>query len=153
MARVVIGKVSEIPPGNRKIVIPFRGRAGIGVFNVAGSFYAIRNICPHRQGPVCTGELTGRILDSAPPSLESDPPTVEGEGELLRCPWHMWPFEISTGRCLQDPDVRVKPTRSRSRAMTSSSNTMSKGRPTCRPPRVDPHVSTPRYPCPHRDRA
>ena len=80
MARVVIGKVSEIPPGNRKIVIPFRGRAGIGVFNVAGSFYAIRNICPHRQGPVCTGELTGRILDSAPPSLESDPPTVEGEG-------------------------------------------------------------------------
>jgi nitrite reductase/ring-hydroxylating ferredoxin subunit len=108
MARVVIGKVSEIAPGNRKIVVPFRGSAGIGVFNVAGSFYAIRNICPHRQGPLCAGELTGRILNGAPPSLESVPPTVEGEGELLRCPWHMWPFEISTGRCLQDPDVHVK---------------------------------------------
>ena len=30
MARVVVGKVSEIPPGKRKIVVPFRGKAGIG---------------------------------------------------------------------------------------------------------------------------
>ena len=51
MASVVIGKVDEIPPGERKIVVPFRGRAGIGVFNVNGSFYAIRNICPHKNGP------------------------------------------------------------------------------------------------------
>ena len=50
MARVVVGKVSEIPPGNRKIIVPFRGKAGIGVFNVDGKFYAIRNICPHRTG-------------------------------------------------------------------------------------------------------
>ncbi len=108
MARVVIGKVSEIPPGQRKIVVPFRGRAGIGVFNVAGSFYAVRNICPHKQGPLCTGEFSGRVLTSPPPSVQSSAPVVEGDGELLRCPWHQWPFEISTGRCLTNPDVRVK---------------------------------------------
>ena len=108
MARVVIGKVSEIPPGQRKIVVPFRGRAGIGVFNVAGSYYAVRNICPHKQGPLCTGSLSGRVLNSAPPSGQTVPPSIEGDGELLRCPWHQWPFEISTGRCMTNPEVRVK---------------------------------------------
>ena len=66
MASVVIGKVDEIPPGERKIVVPFRGRAGIGVFNVNGSFYAVRNICPHKNGPLCTGELSGRVSTDAP---------------------------------------------------------------------------------------
>ena len=68
MTRVVIAKVWEIPPGDRKIVVPFRGRAGIGVFNVKGEFFALRNICPHKRGPLCTGELTGHIAAVAPPS-------------------------------------------------------------------------------------
>ena len=68
MTSVVIGKVGDIPPGERKIVVPFRGRAGIGVFNVNGSFYAVRNICPHKNGPLCTGELSGRVTTDVPPS-------------------------------------------------------------------------------------
>ena len=108
MARVVVGKVSEIPPGGRKIVVPFRGRAGIGVFNIRGGFHAVRNICPHKQGPLCTGELSGRVAAIDPPSFTRETPAVTGEGELLRCPWHQWPFEIQTGRCLTNPDVHVK---------------------------------------------
>ena len=42
MTVVVIAKVWEIPPGERKIVVPFRGRAGIGVFNVNGDLFALR---------------------------------------------------------------------------------------------------------------
>ena len=56
MARIAVARVSEIPPGQRKIVVPFRGRAGIGIFNVGGTFYAVRNICPHKNGPLCTGD-------------------------------------------------------------------------------------------------
>ena len=108
MPRVVIAKVWEIPPGSRKIVVPFRGRAGIGVFNVNGNLYALRNICPHKRGPLCTGELTGRINADAPPSAYAAELAVDGDGEVLRCPWHQWPFEIATGRCLVDPGVRVK---------------------------------------------
>ena len=108
MTRVVIAKVWEIPPGSRKIVVPFRGRAGIGVFNVNGDLYALRNICPHKRGPLCTGELTGRINADAPPSAYDAEFAVDGDGEVLRCPWHQWPFEIATGRCLVDPKVRVK---------------------------------------------
>ncbi len=107
MARVIVAKVAEIPPGQRKIVVPFRGRAGIGVFNVAGSFYALRNTCPHRSGPLCTGELSGRVTIDEPPSGAGEIPSVSGLGEILRCPWHQWPFEIASGRCLVDPEIRV----------------------------------------------
>jgi len=108
MERVIAGKVSEIPLGERKIVVPFRGRAGIGVFNVDGLFYAVRNICPHKNGPLCTGELSGRVTTDAPPSTRATTLSVDGSGEILRCPWHQWAFEIASGRCLVNPRIRAK---------------------------------------------
>ena len=108
MDQVVVAKLWEIPNGERKIVVPFRGRAGIGVFNVNGSFYAVRNICPHKHGPLCTGELSGWVATEAPQSVQSGNIAVDGLGEILRCPWHQWPFDIATGKCLTDPTVRVK---------------------------------------------
>ena len=108
MTGIVVGKAAEIPDGGRKIIVPFRGRAGIGVFNVRGRFFALRNICPHKRGPLCTGEVAGRSATSAPPSLTDGFVGYEREGEIIRCPWHAWQFEIATGQCLVDPDVRVK---------------------------------------------
>ena len=108
MRRIVVGRVDEIPVGGRKIIVPFRGRAGIGIFNVGGRFYALRNICPHKRGPLCTGEVAGRGATSAPPSSTAGFVGYEREGEIIRCPWHAWQFDIATGRCLVDPAVRVK---------------------------------------------
>ncbi len=108
MTAIVVGKVSEIPVGGRKMIVPFRGRAGIGIFNVKGSFYALRNICPHRLGPLCTGEIGGKSRSPAPPSAADAFISVEREGEILRCPWHAWPFDIITGQCLVNPAIRVK---------------------------------------------
>ena len=108
MRRIVVGKVSEIPPGGRKIIVPFRGRAGVGIFNVNGSFYALRNICPHKRGPLCMGEVAGRGHANAPPSMTSGEVGYERDGEIIRCPWHAWTFDIATGQCLVDPAVRVK---------------------------------------------
>ncbi len=91
--------------------MPFRGRAGIGVFNVNGRFHALRNICPHKTGPLCAGRVSGRIVADAPPSgrpLGDETYGVERDGEIIRCPWHLWEFEIATGRCLVDDSVRVK---------------------------------------------
>jgi nitrite reductase/ring-hydroxylating ferredoxin subunit len=107
MQRVVIGTVDEIPPGTRKIVVPFRGKAGIGVFNVHGTFYALRNLCPHKLGPLCTGRISGRMVAGAPPAAGGEL-VYERDGEIIRCPWHLWEFEIPTGRCLVDSRVRVK---------------------------------------------
>ena len=109
--RVVVAPADEIGPGQRRIVVPFRGRAGIGVFNVDGAFYALRNLCPHKSGPLCTGRVSGRIVADAPPSdrpLLVDDYAIERDGEIIRCPWHLWEFEIATGRCLVDARARVK---------------------------------------------
>lgn len=108
MRRIVVGHVGEIPDGGRKIIVPFRGRAGIGIFNVRGRFYALRNICPHKRGPLCTGEVAGRGSATAPPSVTGGFVAYERAGEIIRCPWHAWQFDIASGQCLVDPAVRVK---------------------------------------------
>ena len=106
--RVVVGKVSEFPVGGRKLIVPFRGRAGIGVFNEGGTLYALRNICPHNLGPLCTGHVSGRFTANGPPSRPGAALTMDRDGEILRCPWHNWAFDITDGSCLGDPDLRVK---------------------------------------------
>jgi nitrite reductase/ring-hydroxylating ferredoxin subunit len=109
--RVVVAPVEEISPGQRRLVVPFRGRAGIGVFNVGGELYALRNLCPHKSGPLCVGRVDGWIVADAPPSarpLLTEDYEVERDGEIIRCPWHLWEFEIASGRCLVDATARVK---------------------------------------------
>jgi nitrite reductase (NADH) small subunit len=106
--RVVVGPASEIPPGSRKMIVPFRGRAGIGVFNVNGAFHALRNICPHKAGPLCTGRISGMFVSTSPPTASNTHLELVREGEIIRCPWHLWEFDIVTGACLVDPKVRVK---------------------------------------------
>jgi 3-phenylpropionate/trans-cinnamate dioxygenase ferredoxin subunit len=102
MAKHVVATVDEIPPGERKIVT-IGGRT-IGVFNVAGEYYALRNSCPHQGGPLCAGRLTGFLEARVPGEY-----TYTRRGEILRCPWHGWEFDIKTGQSWFDPArVRVR---------------------------------------------
>jgi 3-phenylpropionate/trans-cinnamate dioxygenase ferredoxin subunit len=102
MTKHVVGSVEEIQPGGSKLV-EIRGRE-IGIFNVAGSFYALANRCPHGGGALCKGIITGLALSDRPGSYR-----LERKGEFLRCPWHGWEFEISTGQSYCDPkSVRVR---------------------------------------------
>src|SRR3982074_1066857 len=99
-ARVVVCPAVDLPAGSRRLVVPFRGRAGIGVFNVNGRYHALRNLCPHKLGPLCTGRVSGRVVAAAPPSAGTAAIEVVREGEVITCPWHLWEFEIASGRCL-----------------------------------------------------
>jgi nitrite reductase (NADH) small subunit len=100
--RCVLCRSDEIPPGTRRI---FRvgGRQGIGVFNVGGTFYAVRNLCPHKGGPLCFGRLRPHVV--APAVREF---AFEREGEILKCPWHQWEFDFRTGWSLYAPRLRVQ---------------------------------------------
>jgi nitrite reductase/ring-hydroxylating ferredoxin subunit len=98
----VVAKLDELPPGQRKIV-PVGGKGGIGVFNVNGVFYALKNLCPHRGGPLCTGRLRPHII--SPGTYQVD---YEREGEILKCAWHNWEFDIKTGAALYEPRLRVQ---------------------------------------------
>lgn len=96
----VVCKVSELPPGTHKIVDI--GKRSIGVYNIAGEFFAIRNLCPHQLAPLCRGKVTGYCE----PGKVGEYNWVR-EGEIVRCPWHAWEFDIKTGRSIFNPH-RVK---------------------------------------------
>ena len=53
VARVVVGATDELLP-ERAASSTVAGRS-IGVFNVGGEYFAIRNRCPHQGGPLCEG--------------------------------------------------------------------------------------------------
>ena len=80
-----------------------QGRS-IGVFNVHGTYYALRNSCPHQGAPLCLGAITGMAMPSKPGEY-----VWTREGEILRCPWHGWEFDVTSGRSVCNPHrTRVK---------------------------------------------
>jgi 3-phenylpropionate/trans-cinnamate dioxygenase ferredoxin subunit len=93
--RHVVARVHEIPPGARKIVTV--GRREIGVFNLDGEFFALRNRCPHQGAALCDGRLVPTVSSSAPGDYEL------GGRTLLQCPWHGWEFDVRDGQSWSDP--------------------------------------------------
>ena len=75
---VLVGKVSDIPPGKAKSVALKKFR--VAVFNVDGKFYAIKDACPHAEYPLEKGTL---------------------RGEVVACSSHNWQFNVRTGECLR----------------------------------------------------
>jgi nitrite reductase (NADH) small subunit len=94
-------RAGDLAPGER-LLCDLDG-ISVGVFNVAGRFFALHNRCPHRGGALCRGPVTGTALPT------DDFRYVYGrEGEIVRCAWHGWEFEIASGRSLVDPRIRAK---------------------------------------------
>jgi nitrite reductase (NADH) small subunit len=96
MGRHMICPVRELPQGERKIV-KLQGRS-IGVFNIKGEYYALRNNCPHQGAELCEGKIQGIMLPSEPGEYR-----YGRDGEIVRCPWHGWEFDIKTGKSVFDP--------------------------------------------------
>ena len=94
--------VDELLPGTCRIVSA--GGRRLGVFNVKGSYYALLDRCPHGGAPLCRGRITG-LTTAEKPGTELE---RVREGEILRCPWHGWEFEIRTGETVTEPRLRVK---------------------------------------------
>jgi 3-phenylpropionate/trans-cinnamate dioxygenase ferredoxin component len=69
--------VSELPPGSRRLVE--WEDLEIGVFNCAGTLYAIEDRCSHDDGPLAEGEFDETAC------------TVE-------CPRHGSLFDLTTGK-------------------------------------------------------
>jgi nitrite reductase/ring-hydroxylating ferredoxin subunit len=96
MARHVVARASELPPGARKLV-QLNGR-GVVVFNIKGEFFALSDQCPHKGASLSGGKLTGLVESGEPGDY-----TYTRAGEIVRCPWHGWEFDIRTGRSYCDP--------------------------------------------------
>lgn len=96
-----IAGVGEIPMGGVRLVC-IKGRE-IGIFRTPHGYVALSNRCPHRGAPVCRGEVTGTFSPAAPKQY-----VWSREGEILRCPWHRWEFDLMTGEALFVPGKRIK---------------------------------------------
>ena len=75
--------VQDIPPGHSKL-LHIQGRE-IALFNAEGTFYAVKNSCPHRGVGLNRGAV---------------------ENGILTCPGHAWQFDLSTGESITD-DMKV----------------------------------------------
>ncbi|HEX2524874.1 MAG TPA: Rieske 2Fe-2S domain-containing protein [Geminicoccus sp.] len=100
MAKHVVATTGEIPVGGSKLV-EIRGRP-IAVFNVKGEYFALYDKCPHEGGSLCRGKLTSLVDSSGPGNYR-----LSRQGEIVRCPWHGWEFDVRTGKSYCDP-VRMR---------------------------------------------
>ena len=79
---VEIVPASELPSGERMFVDI--GGKPVVIFNIAGGYFSIADVCSHDDGPVGEGNL---------------------EGYTITCPRHGAQFDVRTGRVLQMPAV------------------------------------------------
>jgi 3-phenylpropionate/trans-cinnamate dioxygenase ferredoxin component len=81
---VRVAATSEVAAGTGRVVDV--GGTTLAIFNVDGHYFAVDNGCPHRGGPLGEGDLEGRIV---------------------RCPWHGWAWDVTTGANVNNPAVRI----------------------------------------------
>jgi nitrite reductase/ring-hydroxylating ferredoxin subunit len=90
--------VSEIPPGDREIVEV--DGLSIGIFNIDGEYHALHNVCPHQLAPLCEGDVSGLVTAER---TDRDSFSWECDGCIIKCPWHNWEFDITTGNSVFNP--------------------------------------------------
>lgn len=79
---VTVARTSELPNGQRLLLDV--GGEPVAVFNIAGRYFAIADVCSHDDGPVGEGAVIGTQIE---------------------CPRHGAHFDLETGRALSLPAV------------------------------------------------
>jgi 3-phenylpropionate/trans-cinnamate dioxygenase ferredoxin subunit len=79
---LTVAEANELGSGERKL-IEIDGKP-IVVFNIAGEYFAIDDVCSHDGGPVGEGEVTGTEIE---------------------CPRHGARFDLRSGKALSLPAV------------------------------------------------
>jgi nitrite reductase/ring-hydroxylating ferredoxin subunit len=77
---VPVAKACELPPGRMKWVAVNGERRVLA--NVEGTYYAISDVCGHRNAPLSRGKL---------------------QGYLIECPLHFAQFDVRTGELVSGP--------------------------------------------------
>jgi len=84
---VSVAKIEDVPPGRMIWVAVDRQRVVLA--NVDGVFYALRDVCGHKNAPLSRGRL---------------------EGCLIECPLHFAKFDVRTGKLVDGPVSADVPT-------------------------------------------
>ena len=104
--RVRVGAVDDLEDGESTVVDLDDG--SVGVFRVAGEFYAYENRCPHAGGPVCEGRVRNALVARRGGAGERLDRDYEGD-PAVTCPWHGWTFDVATGTHVGDGSISLVP--------------------------------------------
>lgn len=103
MSEHVVAQAGELDDGDR-IVVQLEGQE-VGVFKLDGEYHAYSNWCVHQSGPACEGPIGGTRNATYDPDEQQVEEEWVKQGEILRCPWHYWEYDLRTGECLSDEDI------------------------------------------------
>ena len=88
------GEMRRFVVGHRAIVL---------CRSATGEYFAVSDNCPHQGASMCRGRLDGMMISEGPGRYGWG-----RDGEILRCPWHAWEFDVHTGVAVWgDEDVRL----------------------------------------------
>lgn len=60
----------------------------VALIKIGANVCAVRNVCPHKGGPLGEGEI---------------------QGSILTCPWHGWEFDLADGgKCTMNEMIEAK---------------------------------------------
>lgn len=91
MAKHIVSSTADFPPGTRKLLTV--NERAVVVFNIKGEYFGLYDRCPHNGGPLAQGVLTGLLQSNEPGDYR-----YGKAGEIIRCPWHGWEFDVRTGQ-------------------------------------------------------
>ena len=95
-----VGSVEELERAGRLVARVGGRELGVVRDPEGDRLVGVRNRCPHHGAPLCLGRVLER--QSGTPGRYG----LEGT-RVLRCPWHGWEFDLDTGRCRDEPTLRV----------------------------------------------
>jgi nitrite reductase/ring-hydroxylating ferredoxin subunit len=96
MTRHVVARAADLPPGGKLLVTA--GRRALCLFNLGGAFFALADRCPHAGGSLAEGRISGIVMSDGPGDYR-----LARAGEMVKCPFHGWEFDIRTGQSWCDP--------------------------------------------------
>ncbi|MCZ8517569.1 Rieske (2Fe-2S) protein [Paenibacillus filicis] len=99
--KIKAAELHELSEGGR-VIVNVNGME-LGIFLVGGKYYAWRNVCPHAAAPVCVGVVQGTRLTSTVYDYQ-----YGMDNQVLRCPWHGWEFDLTTGQHLAGGKVKLR---------------------------------------------
>ena len=71
----------------------------VAIFNLDGEYFGLLDKCPHMGGRLSEGVQIG-LVEAPRPGCYA----YKRRGEIVRCPWHGWEFDIRTGKSRFDPE-------------------------------------------------
>lgn len=100
-----VAEVDELENGDR-VVMELEGRE-IGVFKIEGKYFAYTSWCAHQSGPICEGQVGGTVEATFDRDSRETTREWTREGQLIRCPWHDWEYDLESGECLSKQGIRL----------------------------------------------